>query len=325
MAVRFAPPAQLLDKLGGIVPGGQLFFYEPGQTTILKDTFNADDSAIANANPVRLDAAGVQPNIFGSDDYRVVFKTAATASSPTGTQIWVFEVDFIGPTDLFVSYDPWDIAVTYSKGQRVTASDGFFYISLTNSNIANEPFTSPPEWSRLADTTIWNTNETYSIDSSAIASDGRFYTSQTNSNTGNDPLTDTVNWKLKALESVYDDQAFWMHSQQEISMSTVTAVKMSQTALTALTTTELYEVPANTTAILKEIVLCNTNTSTVNVTITAGDSTLVKNRILNAVDILPNETMTITLSTALVTTDIISGGASTGAIVSCTISGVEIT
>ncbi len=53
MAVRFVSPAQLLDKLGAIVPGGRLFFWETGGTTIAKDTYHADGTT-ANSNPVSL-------------------------------------------------------------------------------------------------------------------------------------------------------------------------------------------------------------------------------------------------------------------------------
>ena len=103
-----------------------------------------------------------------------------------------------------------------------------------------------------------------------------------------------------------------------------TVQQLSQTALTATTTTVLYTVPALTTTILKELVLCNTDTADHTVTIQVGAGTAVANRILSAVNIPAGQTLAFTFSTALMTTQTITGGASVGAFVSCTISGIEV-
>lgn len=103
-----------------------------------------------------------------------------------------------------------------------------------------------------------------------------------------------------------------------------TPTQLDQSALTAVLTTELYLVPASTTTIVKEILLCNTDTVSREVTITMGDGTVVKNTILDALILTPGETKFITLSTVLNAAETISGGASSAAVVSCTISGVEI-
>jgi len=103
-----------------------------------------------------------------------------------------------------------------------------------------------------------------------------------------------------------------------------TVTQLDQSALTATLTTLLYTVPASTSTIVKEILLCNTDTVSRTVTITAGDGTVVKNTILDALPISAGETKFITLSTLLNAAETISGGASSAAVVSCTISGVEI-
>jgi len=103
-----------------------------------------------------------------------------------------------------------------------------------------------------------------------------------------------------------------------------TVKQLNQSALTATLTTELYVAPASTSTIIKEILLCNTDTSARTVTITVGDGTAVKNTILDALALAAGETKFITLSTVLNTTETINGGASAGSVVSCTISGVEI-
>lgn len=107
-------------------------------------------------------------------------------------------------------------------------------------------------------------------------------------------------------------------------MATTDIEQLHQSALTAALTTELYAVPALTETIVKEILLCNTDTVSRTVTITMGDGTAVKNTILKVLTIAPNATKFITLSTVLKALETINGGASAGAVVSCTISGVEV-
>lgn len=103
-----------------------------------------------------------------------------------------------------------------------------------------------------------------------------------------------------------------------------TVKKLSHSALTATTTTTLYTVPASTTTIIKEILLCNTDTSARTVTIQAGSTTGVADRILSALSLAPGETKILSLSTVLLTTETITGGASVTSVVSCLISGVEV-
>ena len=100
--------------------------------------------------------------------------------------------------------------------------------------------------------------------------------------------------------------------------------KLSQTELTATLTTLLYTVPASTQGIIKEIMLCNTDSVARTVTIYAGTGTAVVDTIIDAVSVASGETQFYTLSTVLDAAEIISGGASVGSVVSCTISGVEV-
>lgn len=100
--------------------------------------------------------------------------------------------------------------------------------------------------------------------------------------------------------------------------------KLSQTALTSTLTTLLYTVPADTQGLVKEIVLCNTDTAQRAVTIYMGTGTAIVDTILDAVLINPGETQFYTLSTVLDAAEFISGGDDAGSVVSCTISGVEV-
>lgn len=106
-------------------------------------------------------------------------------------------------------------------------------------------------------------------------------------------------------------------------MTTLALKQMSQGALTATTTTLLYTAPAGG-AIIKEILLCNTDTTARTVTMYVGAGSAAGQTVLSAVNVNPGETKFISLSTAMNASDTIKGGASTTAVVACTISGVEL-
>jgi len=98
-------------------------------------------------------------------------------------------------------------------------------------------------------------------------------------------------------------------------------------ALTASLVTE-YTVPAATTTILKEIIICNTDTVVRTVTahvIASAGSAGVLNTILDAVSIQAGETKIFSLSTVMPTGTFIQAVASSNAVVSFFASGVEIT
>ena len=99
---------------------------------------------------------------------------------------------------------------------------------------------------------------------------------------------------------------------------------VAPTALSNTTTTTLYTVPASTKTIVKEILLCNTDTAARTVTMFFGSGSAAANTVLPAMTIQAGETKFITLSTNLIAADTIKGGASVGSVVSCTISGVEV-
>ena len=108
-------------------------------------------------------------------------------------------------------------------------------------------------------------------------------------------------------------------------MTTTVEQIVAPVALSAtLTTTLLSAVAASTKYIVKEILLCNTDTVARTVTIYIGSTTGVANTILSAVSLAAGETKFITLSTVLITGDTIKGGASSAGVVSCTISGVKV-
>lgn len=109
-------------------------------------------------------------------------------------------------------------------------------------------------------------------------------------------------------------------------MAIATAKQAYQGALSATTTTTLYTVPGATKFLLNSIVLCKTDTVTRTVTMQWGTGTAAANRFLSALTILPGETKLVEFGKPVVlqATETISGGASSAAVVSATISGVEV-
>lgn len=81
----------------------------------------------------------------------------------------------------------------------------------------------------------------------------------------------------------------------------------------------LYTVPANTTTIVKNIVLCNTTGVAETVTLTAGGQLII-----NALSVAANDTVTLDLSLVMSEADIITGLQGTSGSISVYISGVEV-
>jgi len=107
---------------------------------------------------------------------------------------------------------------------------------------------------------------------------------------------------------------------------TSTVKQLAQVAL-AGTSAVLYTVPSATSTIVKNIVLCNTNSVAVPVTLNlvpSAGSPAVANTIVSALSLAPGETKVIYLSTVIPTGATIRGFAGTAAVVSATISGVEV-
>lgn len=83
--------------------------------------------------------------------------------------------------------------------------------------------------------------------------------------------------------------------------------------------TTLYTVPANSTTIVKNIVLCNTSGSTATITLNASGQA-----VMSSLKVDPNDTVTMDLSLVLAAGDTISGLQGTPGAISVYISGVEV-
>jgi len=184
------PAPRFFDSKGNVLAGGTVTFYTTSTLT-LKNIFSDINLTNAATNPVKLNGGGQMPFRFLNGSYRIQVKDKngelITDRDPIG-----------GNPSLFGAFGDWNSAVVYSIDNTVQASDGEFYISLTNNNIANDPITpSLANWSRMVFIRIWNANETYAINDSVRGSDGLFYQGLTAANLGNDPTLDTphTNWK----------------------------------------------------------------------------------------------------------------------------------
>jgi hypothetical protein len=105
-----------------------------------------------------------------------------------------------------------------------------------------------------------------------------------------------------------------------------TLKQLGQSAIPSTATT-IYTVPASNTAIVKEVILCNTNTSAVTVSlyyVASGGSVGVANTILSEQALQEGETIQISGTTMIGAGGTIKAVASVASVVGITISGVEV-
>jgi hypothetical protein len=101
---------------------------------------------------------------------------------------------------------------------------------------------------------------------------------------------------------------------------------ISQSALST-NLTSVYTVPASTTTLVKEILVCNTSANATKYTIyfvENGDTEGVKNAVFYGLTLLGNETQAIGLSTSLNAQCSIKVKADIDGVLGMTISGVEL-
>ena len=109
----------------------------------------------------------------------------------------LYETDNLGHFQVYVSLmngntvDPsvptqWVSTTTFQQSDVVQGSNGWYYMSLINGNLGNDP--------TLA-TLPWDSGSTYVMGDLTAGVDGNIYESLVNSNTGHDPTTDNgTNW-----------------------------------------------------------------------------------------------------------------------------------
>lgn len=89
----------------------------------------------------------------------------------------------------------------------------------------------------------------------------------------------------------------------------------------------LYTAPASTTAIIKNILICNTTGSAATVTlnfVASGGSAAASNQIMSSLEVAGNNTVAFDLSGVLSTGDFISALQGTSSAITLHITGVEV-
>lgn len=194
MTSRFIDPIpQYTNDAGEPLAGGKLYFYDSG-TTDFRNTYSDAGLTTANANPVILDSAGRPPSIFLQGNYKLVVTDS--------NDVQLSERDPVSGSSTAGEYTDWSITTTYSLNQSVRGSDNEYYISITNSNLGNDPTSSAANWSKIVGIVEWNTNETYALNDTARYN-GLLYRSTANSNLGSQPDL-LVNWVSLAPASAAD-------------------------------------------------------------------------------------------------------------------------
>jgi len=179
-----------LDNNGRPLAGGKLYFYETGTSTA-KATYSDAAETIPNTNPVELDAAGRQPDIFFSGLAKVVLTDA------DGVQVDV--ADPVGESSTADAFTGWVVTVEYGVGDTVTGPDGNYYLSITSANVGNNPSISPTQWQRLQYVFAYNAAYSYAINDVALSA-GVLYVSLVGTNLGNTPATSPTDWKPLNVE-----------------------------------------------------------------------------------------------------------------------------
>ncbi len=189
---------QYSDDAGDPLISGKLFVYDSGTLTP-KDTYADINLTILNTNPIILDGAGRQPNVW-FDGFAKIIMTASD-------DVQIQERDPIGSSS-GGAFSSWTSTIIYGENELVEGSDGNFYRSLSGGNSGNDPTTDTSSWTRVQFTETWNINDTYTIDDLVQGSDGKLYIAITSGNSGNDPVSDAVNWQSASTPFVIGDIVF---------------------------------------------------------------------------------------------------------------------
>lgn len=182
------PVPQFLDNEGELLSGGSIGFYENGSTSIKKNTYNADGGA-ENLNPLPLTGEGRTPSCWGDGLYTIILRAAPIApltSFEDGEIIWVRHGCEFGEGS--GQFSDWSPNKRYEINEIVRYSDGLYYISEDNGNLANYPSTATEKWSQIGFLRYWNADKDggYSVDDIVIKS-GKLYRSITDGNVTSPP------------------------------------------------------------------------------------------------------------------------------------------
>lgn len=178
---------QYFDASGKPLSGGFLYFYESGTNTD-KTTYSDADQTVPNAQPVVLEADGRQGDIYFNGSAKCVLTDSLGAT-----------IDTLDPVGASISRDafaPWNALLTYSIEDIVQGSDDAYYQSNLNSNLANDPTSSPTKWQEVRFISVWNADYTYPSGAMAIVGGGAFYRCINGGSLNDPPASTPAEWSL---------------------------------------------------------------------------------------------------------------------------------
>lgn len=174
-----------LDNNGSPLSGGKLFFYESG-TLVAKNTYSGADETIPNTNPVLLDAAGRQPDIFFSGQAKIILTDV--------NDVQIDVADPVGESAVSGSFGDWVVTVEYDLGDTVTGPNGNYYVSIVSANVGNNPTISPTKWQQMLYVYVYNSAFSYESGDVTLSS-GVLYVSLVGSNIANTPSNSPAQWR----------------------------------------------------------------------------------------------------------------------------------
>ena len=187
--------ARFQSPITDMKPLGHLLFFKSGTNSALI-TYKDDLESIENVAQITVNPDGNVANVFFSGSAKVKY------FDQFGQQY--AERDPVGGEKQLGDFTLWDTVVNYDKNDIVEGSNGKFYISLSNGNIANDPTLEPSSWSEIRFLGVWNTNVTYSIGTVVQSALGNLWKAKT-SNSGNDPEVDRGDNWLRAIDESWND------------------------------------------------------------------------------------------------------------------------
>lgn len=204
---------QFFDDSGDPLSLGWLRFLEPSTNNTDKNTYADENLTVANANPLRLDAAGRMPDAFGTGKYRVVsFKNDPDDESNPGEQVQVkdpVQAEGTVTGGAGGGFEAWDTNVTYQLNDIVEYNN-LLYRSLIVDNLGNNPSIETYAWEQIDFIRYWNETISYTVNELVYYS-GNLYLSLQTTNLNHIPSARLDYWlpvATGAPEILYKDDNY---------------------------------------------------------------------------------------------------------------------
>jgi len=216
-------------------PNGSLRFLKSGtNTTLVTYKDEAETPGLENPTVVPVLPNGNVQNIFFSGSAKVIYLDEFN--------VQYAERDPVGGEKELGDFTLWDTTVTYDINDIVEGSNGKFYQSLSNSNQANDPTTTPTQWKEIRFIGVWNTNVLYSIGDVVQTAGGNLWKSLT-ATAGNDPDTDNgTNW-LPSIDGAKIPETITLETRTTTVIAHAAPAELSALRMNELQDASAYTLP----------------------------------------------------------------------------------